>query len=73
MSDELPVEAINGGTRFYNWCVGMGRPEPPADIVEALNRSMDEGTKAIKALIPSNSEVWENYQSYLAGVGRRRV
>ena len=72
-SEDTRSEAINAGTRFRDWCVAMGRTKPPDDVIDALNRSIDEGTTVIKRLIPTDATVWQDYQTFLSGVGRNRV
>lgn len=64
-------EAVKTGDRFSKWCIKLGRSEPPTEIIEALNRSMDEGTQAIKDYLPIDNSVWRNYSSFLAGRGGR--
>jgi len=66
-------EALRTGDRFAKWCKYMGRKAPPKNIKAALNRSMDEGSRMIKDYLTTDTSIWLNYCSFLAGRGHGRV
>ncbi len=54
------------GDKFKAWCEKAGRQEPPADLVEALNNSLDEGTRVAKSYVQENPSLYKNVRSFLA-------